>query len=323
MKRTVFTSLAAAVALAFGSAASAQEDASCGSVRFVQVNWTGVSAKTETAAWMLEQLGYDTDVITASVPIMFQSLADDERDVAFGLWLPTQRSMVREHMSEGSIDMVTANLRGAKYTLAVPRHVHEAGVQHFEDLDEHRDRFGGEIYGIEAGNDGNVVVQSMIDDDAYGLGDWELVASSEAGMLSEVKRRVPDEDWIVYLGWAPHPMNLNIDMNFLEGGAEYWGPNQGGATVHTLTNSGYAWRCPNIGQFLENYEYTVDEQSKMAANVINEDMDYAEAGQALVREKPELLDRWFAEGGAYQTGAVKDSSGERDALPVLREALGL
>ncbi len=56
---------------------------------------------------------------------------------------------------------------------------------------------------------------------------------------------------------------------------------------------------------------------------MSSDMGYAEAGQALIREKPELLERWFAQGGAYQTGAVKDSAGERDALPMLREALGL
>lgn len=324
MKKRILAILVAAGALMIGSPALAQQEgADCGTVRFVQVNWTGVSAKTETAAWMLEQLGYDTDVITASVPIMFQSLADDDRDVAFGLWLPTQRGMVREYMTEGSIDMVATNLRGAKYTLAVPTYVYEAGVRHFDDLDDHRDRFDGEIYGIEAGNDGNLIVKNMIEDDAYGLGNWKLVPSSEAGMLSEVQRRVRNEEWIVYLGWAPHPMNLNVDMNFLQGGAQYWGPNQGGATVHTLTRTGFAWQCPNAGQFLANYEYTVEEQSRMAANVVNDDMGYAEAGRALIESKPELLERWFAEGGAYQTGAVKTADGNNNAREAIANALGL
>lgn len=324
MTRHMLTTVIALVTLAFGApVAMAQDNADCGTVRFVQVNWTGVSAKTETAAWMLDQLGYDTDVITASVPIMFQSLSSNERDVAMGLWLPTQRSMVRKYMTEGSIDMVGANLRGAKYTLAVPTYVHEAGVTSFADLDEHKEKFGGKIYGIEAGNDGNRIVQSMIDDNAYGLGDWELVPSSEAGMLSEVRRRVPDEEWIVYLGWAPHPMNLNIDMKFLDGGAKYWGPNQGGATVYTITRTGYAWQCPNVGQFLANYEYTVEEQSKMAANVINDDMDYDEAGRALIKSKPELLERWFGRGGAYQTSPVKSADGEQNARDIIAKALDL
>ena len=322
MKRTL-TALAAAAALSIGSTATAAEDASCGKVRFGQVNWTGVSAKTETAAWMLDQMGYETDIITASVPIMFESLAGNERDTFLGLWLPTQRSMVKKHMRSGKIDIVTKNLEGAKYTVGVNQAAWEAGVRHFEDLAENIDKFDGRILGIEAGNDGNKIIQQMIDDDAYGMGDFELQPSSEAGMLTEVRRRIDRDQWAAWLAWAPHPMNINIDLKFLNGGADYWGPNQGGATVYTLSRTGYAWECPNVGQFLENYSYTVEEQSKMAGYVINEEMDYAEAGRKLIQEKPELLERWFGQGGTYQTGPVKTADGSDNAKGVVMEALGL
>ncbi|MFW5969986.1 MAG: glycine betaine ABC transporter substrate-binding protein [Halofilum sp. (in: g-proteobacteria)] len=322
MKRTI-TALAATAALAIGSTAVAEDEKSCGSIKFGQVNWTGVSAKTETAAWLLEQMGYETDVTTASVPIMFESLAGDDIDAFLGLWLPTQRSMVKERMIEGDIDIVAKNLEGAKYTVGVNKAAWDDGVRHFEDLAENIDKFDGEILGIEAGNDGNEIIKDMIDDDAYGMGDFELKPSSEAGMLTEVNRRIDRDKWVAWLAWAPHPMNLNIDLKFLEGGADYWGPNQGGATVYTQVREGYAWRCENVGQFLENYTFTVDEQSKMAGYVINDDMDYAEAGRKLIEEKPELLDRWFDEGGTYQTGAVKTADGESDAKEAVSEALDL
>lgn len=321
IKRTI-TALAATAALTIGSTAMAAED-SCGTVRFGQVNWTGVTAKTETAAWLLEQVGYKTDVITASVPIMFQSLATNERDAFLGLWLPTQRSMIKDEMKKGSMDIVTKNLEGAKYTVGVSQAAWEAGVKHFKDLDEFKEKFGGTIYGIEAGNDGNRIILQMIEDDVYGLGDWELQPSSAAGMLTQVERRHNRDKWAAWLAWAPHPMTLNIDMKFLEGGAEYWGPNQGGATVYTVTNTGYAWKCPNVGQFLENYTFTVEEQSQMAAYVINQDMSYAEAGRELIKEKPELLARWFDNGGTYQTGPVKTADGSQNALGVVKEALGM
>lgn len=320
MKR-LLTGVCAAVALSLGGTAIASEE--CGTVRFGQVNWTGVSAKTETAAWMLEQLGYETDVITASVPIMFQSLAAEERDAFLGLWLPTQRSMIQERMENGEIDIVGVNLEGAKYTVAVPSYVVEAGVTGFSDLAAHKDEFNGRFYGIEAGNDGNMIIQQMIDDDAYGLGDWELIESSEAGMLSEVRRHTRRGDWIAFLGWAPHPMNVNFDIDYLHEGEDYWGPDQGGATVYTMSRTGYAWKCPNVGQFLENYQFTVEEQSIMAGYVLNDDMDFAEAGRELARENPELLERWFGQGGTYQTGAIRTRDGEQYALSVIREALGL
>lgn len=324
MRKSTLACLLGSAALVASPFVFADEDmGECGEVSFVQVNWTGVSAKTETAAWMLEQLGYETNVTTASVPIMFQALADEDRDAALGLWLPTQRSMVREHMRSGDIDLVTTNLDGAKYTVGVPREAYEAGVRSFADLAEHADEFGGEIYGIEAGNDGNEIVQAMIDDDAYGLGDWELVPSSEAGMLSEVRRETERGNWIAWLAWAPHPMNINFEMEFLHGGEDYWGPDQGAATVRTISRNGYGWKCENVGQFLENYTFTVEEQARMGDFIMNEGMDYDEAGRALIEEQPELLERWFAEGGTYKTGAIRTADGEERALPVMREALGL
>lgn len=322
MKR-MLTSVLAILALTAGTVASAAEDASCDTVRFGQVNWTGVSAKTETAVWMLQQMGYKTDLITASVPIMFQSLAEGDRDAFLGLWLPTQRSMIQDRMKEGRIDIVTKNLEGAKYTVGVNKAAWDAGVRHFRDLKDHIDKFDGEILGIEAGNDGNLIIKQMIEDNAYGMGEFELKPSSEAGMLTEVQRRIRRDKWAAWLAWAPHPMNLNIDLKFLNGGEDYWGPNQGGATVYTLAREGYAWQCPNVGQFLENYTFTVEEQSRMAGYVINEDMDYAEAGRRLIKENPELLDRWFGDGGTYQTGPIKTRDGSGNAKDVVAKALGI
>jgi glycine betaine/proline transport system substrate-binding protein len=319
MKRTI-TALAASAALFGGSAAVA---ADCGKVRLGQVNWTGVSAKTETAAWMLNELGYETDLITASVPIMFKSLSSDERDAFLGLWLPTQRSMIQDNMKEGSIDIVAKNLRGAKYTVAVSKAAAEAGINNFEDLAENAEKFDSTIYGIEAGNDGNQIVKQLIEDDYKGMGAFDLQPSSEAGMLTEVQRRHDNDKWTAWLGWAPHPMNVNIDMAFLSGGADYWGPNKGGATVYSMVREGFAWQCPNVGQFLENYEYTVEEQATMASYVLNQDMDYAEAGRKLINERPELLERWLGEGGTYQTGPVTTADGESKALKTVKQAMDM
>ena len=42
------------------------------------------------------------------------------------------------------------------------------------------------FYGIEPGNDGNRLILDMIGEDAFGLGEFELVESSEQGMLAQV-----------------------------------------------------------------------------------------------------------------------------------------
>ena len=76
----------------------------------------------------------------------------------------------------------------AQHTLAVPAYVADGGTRDFADVAGQADKFGGKIYGIEPGNDGNRLILDIIEADDFGLGDFELVESSEAGMLSQVAR---------------------------------------------------------------------------------------------------------------------------------------
>ena len=74
-----------------------------------------------------------------------------------------------------------------------------------------------------------------------------MVESSEQGMLSEVDRAIHKSEWIVFLGWSPHPMNLKYRMQYLAGGDDTFGANYGGATIYTDVRAGYLAECPNVG----------------------------------------------------------------------------
>ena len=144
------------------------------------------------------------------------------------------------------MDVLTTDLSGAKYTLAVPDYVAAAGVKSFDDLARFPDEFS-KIYGIEPGT--NQPLIDMVAKGAHGLSGWTMVESSEQAMLAQVKRAVDRKDWIAFLGWQPHPMNLNLKMDYLSGGDEEFGPEFGGSTVWTLTRPGYAATCPNVAKF--------------------------------------------------------------------------
>ena len=85
------------------------------------------------------------------------------------------------------METISQNLEGAGYGLVVPTYVADAGVKSLADIGKQRDKFDGKIYGIEPGNDGNRIVLGMIEDKANGLDGFELVESSEAGMLSQAR----------------------------------------------------------------------------------------------------------------------------------------
>ncbi|HEX6011063.1 MAG TPA: choline ABC transporter substrate-binding protein, partial [Geminicoccaceae bacterium] len=242
MTKTTLLGLAAAALL--GSAAVAAEPESCQTVRFSDVGWSDITATTALTSVVLEGLGYETRADILSVPVTYQSLKNGDIDVFLGNWMPTMEADIAPFKADGSVETVRANLEGAKYTLAVPKYLADKGLKDFADIAKFKDELDGQIYGIEPGNDGNRLIQTMIDEDEFGLGGFELVESSEQGMLAQVERASRDEEPIVFLGWEPHPMNANFELAYLTGGDEVFGPNFGGATVYTNVRKGYLQECP-------------------------------------------------------------------------------
>ncbi|WP_372614482.1 choline ABC transporter substrate-binding protein [Halomonas sp.] len=316
------TTLNRRMALGFGAAAlavaaaplQAAEPESCEAVRFAEVGWTDITATTALTTEVLEAMGYETRIDTVSVPIAYSGLKNGDFDVFLGNWMPSMASISDPYVEDGTVDRLAANLEGAKYTLAVPQYVHEAGVTSVADLAENAEKFDSKIHGIEAGNDGNQLIQQMIDDDAFGLGDWQLVDSSEAGMLAELRARVPNERWMVFLGWEPHPMNTNFDMAYLSGVDDYFGPNLGGATVYTNTRGGYAEECANVGALLENLEFTLEMENQLMGEIMDQGEDPRDAARAYLQANPEVLDTWL--------DSISTREGE-PALPAVKASLAI
>jgi len=284
-----------------GAALAADEPAQCETIRFAEVGWTDITATTALAREVFEALGYQTRVDTVSVPIAYSGMQHGDFDVFLGNWMPTMASISDPYVERGDVVRLTANLENAKYTLAVPQYVYDAGVTSVADLDDHADRFEASLHGIEAGNDGNEMIQQMIDDDAFGLGDWQLVDSSEAGMLAELRARTGHEGWMVFLGWEPHPMNTTFDMAYLEGADDYFGPDLGGATVYTNTRAGYVEECANVGTLLENLAFTLEMENHLMDQIMNAGVEPREAARAYLQEQPEPLDTWL-EGVTSRAG---------------------
>ena len=198
--------------------ASAQDPESCGEPRFADVGWTDITATTALVSVALESLGYAPHTTVLGVPVTYASLANGDIDIFLGNWMPTMEADLSPYRDDGSVVVLpAANLDGAQYTLAAPRYAHAAGLTSFADIAKFHDKLDGKIYGIEPGNDGNRLLIEMIESDEFGLGEFELVESSEAGMLTQAERAMRRGEWIVFLGWTPHPVMAEMEIEFLEG----------------------------------------------------------------------------------------------------------
>ncbi|NMY88096.1 choline ABC transporter substrate-binding protein [Pseudomonas oryzihabitans] len=275
-------------------AVQAAEPASCAKVRFADVGWTDITVTTAVTSEVLHALGYQTTTNMISVPVTYKSLQHKDIDVFLGNWMPSMAADIKPYADNGSVETVRANLEGAKYTLAVPQYVYDAGVKSFADIAKNADKFDGKIYGIEPGNDGNRLIQGMIDKNTFDLGKFKLVESSEAGMLSQIQRAERRQQWVVFLGWEPHPMNTRFKMAYLEGGDDVFGPNFGGATIYTNVRKGYVQECPNVGKLLTNLSFTLEMENQLMDKVLNEKQAASAAAKAWLKAHPQVLDQWLA-----------------------------
>ncbi|ABN86005.1 glycine/betaine ABC transporter substrate-binding protein [Burkholderia pseudomallei MSHR338] len=315
MKRNL---IAAACGLAIAAApfasARAGDAPTCKAVRFADVGWTDIAATTGLASTMLAGLGYAPTKTIASVPITFAGIKSKQIDVFLGYWSPTMDPMIAPFTKAGTIKVLAApNLTGAKYTLAVPDYVYQGGLKSFADIQKYADKLNGRIYGIEPGNDGNALIKKMIDGNQFGLGKFKLVESSEAGMLVEVNRAIRDKQWIVFLGWEPHPMNVQMKIDYLSGGDDVFGPNYGEAKVLTATPPDYAARCPNVAKFVSNLQFTTSIENHVMLPIMNKE-DPNKAAAEWLKANPQSLDKWLA--------GVTTFDG-KPGLPAVKHYLGI
>lgn len=312
LAKTLAAITATLSASAFSLSAHAAND--CSTVRFSDVGWTDISATTAVTSEVVKGLGYTPKTQLLSVPVTYTSLASGELDVFLGNWMPTMEGDIAKYREAGTVETVKTNLTGAKYTLAVNKAAFDGGVRTFADIAKFKSKFRNRIYGIEPGNDGNRLIQEMIDKDAFDLKGFKLVESSEAGMLSEVQRAERRNKWVVFLGWEPHPMNSNFDIEYLDGGDDWFGPNFGGATVHTNTRKNYSTECPNMGKLLTNLEFSLSMENQIMGAILNDGKKPQQAATEWLRNNPEVLNNWLQ--------GVKTLDG-KPGLPAVKKHLNL
>lgn len=300
-----------ALALMAAQAAWAEGEA-CAKVRIADGGWTDIAFTNAIAETVLTALGYEPEQSLLGLDVTYVSLQNDQIDVFQGNWRPVQDEQYKAYFDNKYVEVLGTNLEGAKYTLVVPDYVAEAGVTSFDDLAAHAEEFDQRIYGIEPGT--NQMLIDMIAADRHGLGDWKVVESSEAGMLAQVARAVENKEWIVFLGWAPHPMNVNYDITYLSGGDIEFGPDFGSATVWTLSRPGYAAECPNAAKLFANLRFDIDFENHGMQRIMGDGESPLDAARAMIAAEPARLDKWL--------DGVTTLAGE-PALPAVRAALGL
>lgn len=217
--------------------------------------------------------------------------------------------MLAPLLENGTIIEIVDNVPSALTGLAVTGDAWQAGVRSITDLDEHADRFDNRIYGIEAGSGINDAVLKVIDEDRFGLGDWQLQESSASAMLAQVGQKIETGEWAAFIGWKPHWMNVAYDMHYLED-ADDSGAAQLEGRVATVVRADLAELDPNVARFFKQFVVGSKIQSEWVNAYSRDERRAEDVASEWIAEHQDTVAEWLdgvtTQDGSPAMEAVRD-----------------
>lgn len=265
-------------------AAGEGEGTSNGEVELLYVEWADAIATTYVAQVVLEEMGYDVELVSVSAAAMWEGIASGDGDGMLAAWLPgTHGDYLSE--TEDDLDLLGPVLEGARIGLMVPTYV---DIDSLEELNEHADEFGNEIVGIDPGAGLMQASEQALTD--YSLDDMELLEGSDATMTATLDGAYQDEEWIVVTGWTPHWKEAAYDLKYLEDPNGTFG---GEEAVHAVAREGLAEDMPDVHAFLSNFNWSVDELGEILMWNEEDGADPYETAERWVSENRAIVDAWI------------------------------
>lgn len=210
-------------------------------------------------------------------------MANGEGDAIFTAWLPVTHGEYVKQVGD-RIEDLGPNNDNARIGLVVPAYVE---IDSIEDLNANKDKFKGEIIGIDPG--AGIMACSLDALDKYGL-DFELMEGTDATMVASLKQAIDNNEWVVVTGWTPHWKFARWDLKFLEDPKLVYGETE---TINTMVRSGLKEDMPEVYELCDNFHW--DSADIGSAMALMEEMDSEAAARQWVEENQELVNSWLPE----------------------------
>ena len=256
--------------------------------------WTDETATTYLLKDVLEDNGYTVEVteLSDNAP-MYTALANGDIDVLSSSWMELTHKSYMEEYGE-SLEDLGVYYEGATSFLAVPEYV---DITSIEELPGRADEFGGRVVGIEPGAGLTKMTQESVFPE-YGLDqDYELVLSSTAAMLTELKKATDAQEPIVVTLWKPFWANLEFPVKALEDPKGAYGEPE---NLHVLAREGFSADQPEVTALLENFKLDDEQFSSLESMVVN---DFGEG------EEAQAVAAWLEENPDYGTALEQHLKG--------------
>ncbi|MGM8214573.1 glycine betaine ABC transporter substrate-binding protein [Bacillaceae bacterium W0354] len=251
------------------------------------VAWARETISTHLLAAILEEVGYTVEISQVEAGPMFASVASGDSDFHTSAWLPATHASYWEKY-EDDLVKVKEVLDKAPLALTVPSYMDIDSIEDLKGNTELGEALDWKITGIDPG--AGIMQNTEIVIEEYGLDNWEVISSSEAAMLTELRKAIKNEEPIIVPLWKPHWIFGVEDLKMLEDPKEIYGGE--GDQIYTIARKGLKEDAPAAYRVLENYEENYEMVEELMPLVHDQGQDPEEVVKQFLEDNPDLLEQW-------------------------------
>ncbi|MFR9676244.1 glycine betaine ABC transporter substrate-binding protein [Streptomyces sp. TR02-1] len=291
------------------SGCAAETDTAGGSdtVTLAQPSWVGAQANVAVAAKLLEdEVGADVDVQQLDEPAAFDALHSGKADAILEDWAGVPEK--EELYVEKKKTVVPGGDLGVEGHIGwyVPKYYADKhpDVTNYKKLNKYWKDFqtsesGGKGQFLGAAPSYTTHDQELID--SHDLNFKIVPTGSEAAELKEIKRLYDAKKPFIGYWWQPQWMNAEIEMvevelpKYEDGCLDEKPITCGYDTLmlQKYLNADFEKNGGDAAQFLKNFEWTTEDQNKVAQMIAGEDMDPEDAAAKWIKENKSTWQEWM------------------------------
>lgn len=284
IKKILSMGIAAAMASSVATSALAQD---AEPVKIGWAAWSDAEFVTKLAAKLIkDELGQEVELVQTDVAPLYQGVSRGDLDAMMMAWLPQTHADYFAKVKD-DVETLGSVYDGAKLGWVVPAYIPEDMISSIADLskDEVKEKLDSTIQGIDPGAGLTRLSQQAVKD--YGLDDYNLQISSEAGMLTTVDRAMRSEDWFVATSWSPHWMFGKYDIRYIEDPKKSLGDAE---HVDILARKGFKEDNPEVAGFLSRMKLPI---SDLEAGMFEaQETSYDAAIEKYIEDHPDQVKAW-------------------------------
>ncbi|MFZ7824432.1 glycine betaine ABC transporter substrate-binding protein [Priestia aryabhattai] len=249
-------------------------------------NYTENIAYTYVWKQILEDQGYKVRTVFLEKAGVWVGTANDDIDISFAPWLPTTDAPFYKKYKD-QVNIEDPWLKNARLGFAVPAYMKDVNTT--EDLAKVASDVDNKVIGIDPGSSINGLAEQALKD--YNLKSYTLVKSSEAAMLSELRKAYDAKRPIVVTMWNPHWAFADFDIKYLKDPKNSFGDPD---NIYTMTSKEFKKTNPQVIKWMNNAQMN-DKLISPLLSQVEKSSNPEEAAQKWVKKHKKLIDSWTKE----------------------------